>query len=79
YAVRGGVIGVFGPLLRCPRRSAVCGDLGESVRFFDPETHRSMRAVQEIYLHPVRETVLTRGNALRERLLSHGDLAAHQS
>ena len=46
----------------------------ESIRFFDPESQRTMRAVDEIYVHPVRETVLTRGNRLRDRLLEAGDL-----
>ena len=76
FAVRGGVIDVFVPLYRFPLRVELFGDLVESIRFFDPETQRTMRAVDEIYLHPVRETVLTRGNRLRERLLEAGDLAA---
>lgn len=79
YAVRGGVVDVFVPLYRYPLRIELFGDLVESIRFFDPETQRTMRAVEEVYLHPVRETVLTRGNQLRERLLHAGDLASHPS
>src|SRR5581483_8428197 len=36
-------------------------------------------AVEEVYLHPVRETVLTRAHQLRERVLHAGDLASHPS
>src|SRR5205085_1232212 len=39
----------------------------------------TMRKVDEVYLHPVRETVLTRGNQLRDRLLAAGDHASHPS
>ncbi len=79
FAVRGGVIDVFVPLYRFPLRIELFGDTVESIRFFDPETQRTMRAVDEIYLHPVRETVLTRGNKLRDRLLEAGDHAHHPS
>jgi transcription-repair coupling factor (superfamily II helicase) len=79
FAVRGGVIDVFVPLYRFPLRIELFGDIVESIRFFDPETQRTMRAVDEAYLHPVRETVLTRDNRLRDRLLEAGDLAHHPS
>src|SRR5207248_986255 len=79
FAVRGGVIDVFVPLYRFPLRIELFGDLVESIRFFDPETQRTMRAVDEAYLHPVRETVLTGGHQLRERLLAAGDHASHPS
>jgi transcription-repair coupling factor (superfamily II helicase) len=79
YAVRGGVVDVFVPLYRFPLRIELFGDLVESIRFFDPETQRTMRAVPEVYLHPVRETVRTRGHQLRERLLAAGDHVAHPS
>jgi transcription-repair coupling factor (superfamily II helicase) len=79
FAVRGGVIDVFVPLYRFPLRIELFGDEVESLRFFDPETQRTMRAVDEAYLHPVRETVLTRGARLRERLLEASDHASHPS
>ncbi len=79
YAVRGGVIDVFVPLYRFPVRIELLDDLVESIRFFDPATQRTMRKVDEVYLHPVRETVLTRGNQLRDRLLAAGDHASHPS
>jgi transcription-repair coupling factor (superfamily II helicase) len=79
FAVRGGVIDLYAPLYRFPLRIELFGDLVESLRFFDPETQRTMRAVDEIYVHPVRETVLTRDNQLRERVLAAGDHAEHPS
>ena len=79
FAVRGGVLDAFVPLYRFPLRIELFGELVESIRFFDPETQRTMRAVDEIFVHPVRETVLTRGNRLRDRLLEAGDHAEHPS
>src|SRR5205807_6803662 len=51
----------------------------ESIRLFDPETQRTMRRLDEAFLHPVRETVLTPRHQLRDRLLHAGDLASHPS
>jgi transcription-repair coupling factor (superfamily II helicase) len=79
FAVRGGVIDAFVPLYRFPLRLELFGDLVESIRFFDPETQRTMRAVDEIYVHPVRETVRTRNNRLRDRILEAGDRAEQPS
>jgi transcription-repair coupling factor (superfamily II helicase) len=79
FAVRGGVIDVFVPLYRFPLRIDLLGDLVESIKLFDPETQRTLRDVTEIYVHPVRETVLTSGNKLRERLLEAGDHVSHPS
>jgi transcription-repair coupling factor (superfamily II helicase) len=79
YAVRGGVLDVFVPLYRFPVRIEFFGDLVESLRFYDPATQRTLRKTSEIYLHPVRETILTPGHRLRDRLLEAGDLAVHPS
>jgi transcription-repair coupling factor (superfamily II helicase) len=78
-AVRGGVLDVFVPLYRFPVRIEFYGDLVETLRFYDPSSQRTLRKTDEIYLHPVRETILTRGHKLRERLLEVGDLAVHPS
>jgi transcription-repair coupling factor (superfamily II helicase) len=75
YAVRGGVIDLFVPLYRFPIRLEFLGDLVESIRFFDPATQRTLRALEEAYVHPVRETVVTSGARVRERLLAAADLA----
>ncbi len=79
YAVRGGVLDVFVPLYRFPVRIEFYGDLVETLRFYDPTSQRTLRKTDEIYIHPVRETILTRGHKLRERLLEVGDLAVHPS
>ncbi len=79
FAVRGGVIDIFVPLYRFPFRVELYGDLVESIRFFDPTTQRTLRPVPEVFLHPVRETILTRNATPRERLLDAADRAAHPS
>ena len=79
FAVRGGVIDVFVPLYRFPVRIELLGDIVETLRFFDPETQRTLRPIKEIHIHPVRETVPTRGARLRERLLEAADAAVHPS
>ncbi len=78
-AVRGGVLDLFVPLYPFPVRVDYYGDLVESLRFFDPATQRSLRKTTEIFLHPVRETILTEGHRLRERLLEAADLSGHPS
>ena len=78
-AVRGGVLDLFVPLYPFPVRVDFYGDLVESLRFFDPATQRSLRKTTEIFLHPVRETILTEGHRLRERLLEAADLSGHPS
>src|SRR5215831_2948184 len=79
FAVRGGVVDLFSPLYRYPVRLELLGDLVESIRFFDPATQRTLREIDEVYLHPVRETVLTEGAAPRPRILAAADAAAHPS
>ncbi|MCS6915067.1 MAG: transcription-repair coupling factor [Myxococcales bacterium] len=79
FAVRGGVIDLFPPLYRFPVRLELYGDLIESMRFYDPQTQRTLRKTSEICIHPVREALLSPGHALRERLLQAGDLASHPS
>ena len=79
FAVRGGVVDVFVPLYRFPVRIDFYGDLIESLRFYDPATQRTLRKTGELFIHPVRETILTPGNRLRERLLEAADLSVHPS
>ena len=79
FAVRGGVIDVFPPLYRFPARLELYGDLVESIRFFDPQSQRTMRAVDELYLHPVRETVLTVGADPRAKILDAADATSSRA
>jgi transcription-repair coupling factor (superfamily II helicase) len=73
YAVRGGVIDVFVPLARYPARIELFGDEVERVRLFDPESQRSLREVDELLIHPVRETIPTTEVDLRAAVLAIGD------
>src|SRR5690606_22734986 len=75
YAVRGGVIDVFVGCARFPTRVEFDDDLIERLRLFDPETQRSLRPVQSVAIHPVRETVATTAASLRARVLALADLA----
>ena len=79
FAVRGGVIDVFSPICAHPVRIELYGDLVESMRFFDSSSQRTLRDVAKIFLHPVRETIATRGARPRQRILAAADTAAHPS
>jgi transcription-repair coupling factor (superfamily II helicase) len=79
FAVRGGVLDIYAPLYRYPARIELFGDLIESIRFFDAQTQRTMRPIQELFLHPVRETVRTTGADPRARILAAADAADHPS
>ena len=79
FAVRGGVIDVFTPLYRYPVRIELFGDAVESMRLFDPESQRTLRDLDAVYVHPVRETIVTEGAEVRRRILAAGDAAHHPS
>ena len=71
FAVRGGVVDLFGPYFEDPARVDFFGDLIESLKLFDPETQRSKRRVEEAVILPVREILLPEDKSeLEERLLS---------
>ena len=79
FAVRGGVIDLFPPLHAMPIRLELLGDEVESVRAFDPASQRTTRPLDSVVVHPVRETIATRGADLRGRILAAADAAAHPS
>ncbi len=79
FAVRGGVVDLFPPVYRFPIRLELFGDEVESIRHFDSESQRTLRQLNSLVLHPVRETMLTSGATLRQRLLEAADLAHHPS
>ncbi|MBT8492875.1 MAG: hypothetical protein KJO07_07420, partial [Deltaproteobacteria bacterium] len=79
FAVRGGVIDLFPSLYRYPIRIELFGDEVESIRTFDPDSQRTLRALDVVHVHPVRETIATTGADLRGRLLEAADRAAHPS
>ena len=77
--MRGGVLDVFVPLYRFPVRIEFSAISSSRCVFTIRPLQRTLRKTDEIYIHPVRETILTRGHKLRERLLEVGDLAVHPS
>ncbi|MCU0597617.1 MAG: DEAD/DEAH box helicase, partial [Desulfobacterota bacterium] len=67
YSVRGGVIDLFPPLYASPLRVEFFGDKVESLRFFDPLTQRSLRALKEAIVLPANEILMTEANVQRAR------------
>ncbi len=59
FAVRGGIVDIFAMGSPQPFRLDMFGDEIESIRFFDPETQRSVQTVSEFSLLPAREFPLT--------------------
>ena len=76
FAVRGAVIDLFPPVYHYPVRLELFGDEVESIRMFDPASQRTLRAIDAVHIHPVRETVQTEGAEPRRRLLEAVDHAA---
>ena len=72
-AVRGGVIDLFAPMTSRPIRLELFGDDIESMRNFDPTTQRTLGNVDEVVLHPVRETISTGGGDVRARIRAAAD------
>jgi transcription-repair coupling factor (superfamily II helicase) len=79
FAVRGSVIDVFSPLYRHPVRIELFGDDVESLRLFDAATQRTLRPIERLVFHAVRETVTSVGADPRGRILAAADHAAYPS
>jgi transcription-repair coupling factor (superfamily II helicase) len=79
FAVRGSVIDVFSPLYRHPVRIELFGDEVESLRLFDAATQRTLRPIDRLVFHAVRETVASAGADPRGRILAAADHAAYPS
>ena len=79
FAVRGAIIDLFPPVYRHPVRIELFGDEVESLRLYDAATQRTLRPIERVEIHPVRETVLTAGADVRSRLLAAADQAAYPS
>ncbi len=73
FAVRGGVIDVYAPLSPHPVRIELFGDEVESLRWFEAESQRTLRPVEQVHLHPVRETIATGSSEVRSRLRAYAD------
>ena len=59
YAARGGLIDIFPPSEKYPLRFDFFGSVLETIRFFDPETQRSVGNLTTFNLVPMSEIVLT--------------------
>ena len=73
FAVRGGVLDVWVPRDRFPARLEWFGDEIERIRSFDPQSQRSLRQLDRCVVHPVRETISTSAEPLRNRVLALAD------
>ncbi len=79
FAVRGGVVDLHPPFYRFPVRLELFGDEVESIRHFDAETQRTLKSLDAVLIHPVRETIATSGAEMRNRILEAADTASHPS
>jgi len=77
--VRGGVIDVYTPLAPHPVRIELFGDEIDSLRWFEAESQRTLRPVDWVHLHPVRETINTGTRDVRTRLREYADEIAFPS
>jgi transcription-repair coupling factor (superfamily II helicase) len=77
FAVRGGVIDVYTPLAPHPVRIELFGDEIDSLRWFEAESQRTLRPIDWVHLHPVRETINTGARDVRTRLRDYADEIAH--
>ncbi len=67
YAVRGGVVDVFPPLMSEPVRLEFWGDHLESIRCFDPLSQRSTTSLKELVLLPASEVLFDKASVERAR------------
>jgi transcription-repair coupling factor (superfamily II helicase) len=58
YAVRGGLIDIFPPSEKMPLRFDFFGSILESIRFFNPDTQRTVGTLKSFNLVPMSEIVL---------------------
>jgi len=79
FAVRGAVIDVFPPVYKHPVRIELFGDEVESLRLYDAATQRTLRPLDGLYLHPVRDTIRTEGADPRAKILAAADAATFPS
>src|SRR6185312_2936876 len=79
FAVRGSVIDLYPPVYRHPVRIELFGDDIESIRLYDAGTQRTLRALDRVHLHPVRETIQTAGADPRAKILAAADAAVYPS
>ncbi len=67
FSVRGHVLDLYPPGFQAPLRVEFWGDEIDSIRSFDPVSQRSLAAVEEVVLLPVREELVGPGTVDRFR------------
>ena len=60
FAVRGGIVDIFALTEELPYRIELWGDEIDSIRTFDPDSQRSMDALDEVIIYPAAELILTK-------------------
>ena len=65
FSLRGGILDVFSPNMERPARLEFFGDAIESIRFFDPDSQRSIQETRFLEIIPMREYCVGE-NILRE-------------
>ncbi len=81
FAVRGALLDVWPPLAPNPVRVELLGDGILAMKTFEPEDQRTLRAVREVWLPPVREAILTPENVdgARDRIRAICDAVDYPS
>ncbi len=59
FSARGFILDVFSPLYEWPLRLEFFGDTLESIRSFDPNSQKSKAQLEEAFILPVREILMT--------------------
>ena len=67
FAARGSLIDVFPPHAEYPARIELDDWLVTSIKLFDPDDQRTVRAAREVLIHPVRDTLLGPEHVARAR------------
>ena len=73
FAVRGSLLDLYPMGSALPFRIDLLDEEVESIRTFDPDSQRTLRALDVLHIHPVRETIPTTGSDLRAKLLAAAD------
>ena len=76
FAVRGDIVDLWSPFDDAPVRIERWGDEVTGIRRFDPQSQRTTDEVEEIYVFPVREELLTESTfaCAREKLRGAADI-----
>ncbi len=59
FSIRGGIIDIFSPLYENPIRVELIGDEVHSLRFFNVDTQKSLATIDEVYIAPASEIILS--------------------